>query len=367
MLAVRFHGRGDIRVEDIPEPSSPPPGWVRVRVDACGICGTDVEEYTQGPLVVPTTPHELSGRCAPLTLGHEVVGEVVEVGRDVALPVGVRVAVETNMFCGQCRWCSRREFQLCDKLATLGLMADGGLAEQLLAPAYMCIPYDDGVPAEQAALAEPLSVAVRALRRARFSPGMTVGIVGAGAVGLLAMQVARAAGAEAVIVVEPHQSRRDLAMQLGADAAVSPQESEEAAQAATRGAGLDVTVEAGGSPAAAGSAIRLARRGGRCVLLGVFDDTVPVDMTDLLFGEKEVIASLSHVYDVDFVEAVRLIESGRIDVAPLITDRIALSDVVTAGFQPLLQASDEHLKVVVFPNADLLPPRAASAVAGVAT
>src|SRR3954452_9177682 len=122
MLAARLHGRGDVRVENVAELPAPPPGWVRIRVHACGICGTDVEEYTAGPVLVPTVPHVLSHRAAPLTLGHEVVGEVVEVGPDVLLPVGARVAVETNMFCGECFWCQRREFQLCAKLASLGLM-----------------------------------------------------------------------------------------------------------------------------------------------------------------------------------------------------------------------------------------------------
>jgi (R,R)-butanediol dehydrogenase/meso-butanediol dehydrogenase/diacetyl reductase len=353
MLAARLHGRGDLRVDHLPDPAAPPAGWVRLRIDACGICGTDVEEFTAGPVLVPTEPHVLSHRSAPLTLGHEAVGEVIEVGAGVTLAVGTRVAVDGNMFCGECFWCSRREFQLCAKLASLGLMADGGLAEQMLAPAFMCIPYGDHVAPEHAALAEPLSVAVRAIRRARVTTGTTVGIVGAGAVGLLALQVARAAGAETIVCVERHPHRRELALRLGADIAVAPHEAALGADELTGGIGLDVTIEAAGNAEAAASTVRLARRGGRAVLLGVFDDVVPIDMIDFLFGEKEIIASLSHVYDVDFVEAVKLIDSGRIDVAPLISDRISLPDVVTAGFEPLVANSDRHLKVMVFPQASL--------------
>jgi (R,R)-butanediol dehydrogenase/meso-butanediol dehydrogenase/diacetyl reductase len=341
MLAARLHGRGDLRVDHLPEPPAPPPGWVRLRIDACGICGTDVEELTAGPVLVPRTP---------LTLGHEAVGEVIEVGAGVELRVGTRVAVDGNMFCGECFWCARREFQLCAKLASLGLMADGGLAEQMLAPAFMCIPYGDHVPAEHPALADPLSVADRAIRRARITPGTTVGIVGAGAVGLLALQVARAAGAKTIVCVERHPHRRELALQLGADIAVAPHEAALGADELTAGVGLDVTIEVAGNAEAAASTVRLARRGGRAVLLGVFDDVVPIDMIDFLFGEKEIIASLSHVYDVDFVEAVRLIDSDRIDVAPLITDRISLADVVTEGFEPLVARGDEHLKVMVYPQ-----------------
>ena len=105
MRAVRWHGRRDIRVDEVDEPGTPAPGWVRLRVAACGICGTDVEEYRDGPLAVPLEPNPLSGRCAPLTLGHESIGIVEEVGEGVALEPGTSVAVEGNMTCGSCFWC----------------------------------------------------------------------------------------------------------------------------------------------------------------------------------------------------------------------------------------------------------------------
>lgn len=350
MRAARLWGRGDLRVEEVADPGSPPGGWVSVRIEACGICGTDVEEFTAGPNIVPTEPHPLTGRHVPLILGHEAVGVIEEVGAGVSLAPGTRVAVEANLFCGQCWWCRRHEYQLCPQLASLGLMADGGLAERMLAPSYMCIPFADHVPAEAAALAEPLSVVVRAVRRADLCLGSTVGIVGAGTIGLLAVQTARIVGARRVLVVERLEQRRRLALELGADAAVTPEEAAEAGLELTDGVGLDVTLEAAGNPAAAVSAVRLARRGGRAVLLGVFDAPVPVDMMDLLMGEKEIMASLSHVYDTDFATAVSLIERGQIRTAPLVSDRIPLEDVVEKGFKALVTEPDEHLKVIVTPN-----------------
>lgn len=350
MRAVRWHGRRDVRLEDVPQPESPGAGWVRLAVEACGICGTDVEEYTSGPIMVPTSPNALSGQSAPLTLGHEAVGVVTEVGPDVELPLGTRVAVEANMFCGSCFWCLRHDYQLCPSLCSLGLMADGGLAEQLLAPAYMCIPYGDHVPAEHAALAEPLSVAVRATRRAGITLGTTVGIMGAGTVGLLCVQAARLAGARTVVVVERHEARRKLALKLGADVAVAPEEALTAGLDLTGGIGLDVTIEAAGNAAAAAFAVTLARRGGRAVLLGVFSEAVPIDMMDLLLGEKTVLASLSHVYDVDFTTAVHLIDRGQVELEPLITDRITLADVVEGGFEALIADPAAHLKIMVTPN-----------------
>lgn len=350
MRAVRWHGRRDVRLEDVPEPESPREGWVRLAVEACGICGTDVEEYTSGPVMVPTTPNALSGRMAPLTLGHEAVGVVTEVGPGVELEAGTRVAVEANVFCGSCFWCLRHEYQLCPSLSSLGLMADGGLAEQLIAPAYMCIPYGDHVLAEHAALAEPLSVAVRAARRAGITLGSTVGIIGAGTVGLLCVQAARLAGARTIVVVERHEERRKLALKLGADVAVLPEEAPAAGLDLTGGIGLDATIEAAGNAAAAAFAVTLARRGGRAVLLGVFPEAVPVDMMDLLLGEKTVLASLSHVYDVDFTTAVHLIDRGQVELEPLITDRISLSDVVERGFEALIADPAGHLKIMVTPN-----------------
>ncbi|HZQ26523.1 MAG TPA: 2,3-butanediol dehydrogenase [Acidimicrobiales bacterium] len=350
MLAARWWGRDDVRVEDIDDPGDPPAGWVRLRVQACGICGTDVEEYTSGPVIIPTAPHPLTGCMPPLTLGHEAVGIVESRGEGTTLEVGTPVAVESNLFCGRCWWCRRGEYQLCPDLASLGLMGDGGLAEVMLAPEYMCIPFSTDVSAEQAALAEPLSVAVRAVTRAGIGLGSTVTVLGAGTVGLLTVQAARLAGARIVVAVERLPERRALAQQLGADLAVSPEDAAEAVVDATDGLGPDVAIEVAGNAAAAAAAVRLLRPGGRAVLLGVFDDTVPIDMVDFLMHEKTVTTSLSHVYDQDFTNAVSLIDRGAVQLDPLVTDRISLAEVIEKGFKALVAEPGEHLKVVVLPN-----------------
>ena len=350
MQAVRWHGRRDIRVEQVAAPAAAPPGWVRIRVEACGICGTDVEEFRDGPLAVPLTPNPLSGRCAPLTLGHETVGVVVEAGDGVAIEPGTRVAVEGNMTCGTCFWCLRGTYALCPMLATLGQQADGGLAEEMLAPAYLCVPYSDHLPADTAALAEPLSVAVRAIQRAGIGPGSSVAVIGAGSIGLLIVQAARIAGAETIVAVEHHEHRRSLATLLGATAAVAPEDAAELADDLTSGIRFDATLEAAGNARAARAAIDLARKGGRSVLLGVYDDAISIPMLQFLLGEKEIYASLSHTHDGDFPEAVRLLNDGAVDVSPLVSDRIALTDVVAGGFEELLAHPEQHLKILVYPN-----------------
>lgn len=356
MLAARWWGRKDVRVEQIPDPGPLDDGWVRVRVEACGICGTDMEEYELGPVLVPVRSHPLTHRCAPLTLGHEGVGVIEEVGPGVtSLTVGTRVAIETNLSCGTCWWCVRGQTQLCPMLASLGLMGDGALAEVMIAPASMCAPFSTDVPIDHAALAEPLSVAVRAVRKAGVQLGSIVGVVGAGTVGLLTVQVARLSGASTILVVDRLKQRRDLAIKLGADAAVSPEDAAEAALAMSDGRGLDICVEAAGNAAAAEAAIRLTRKGGRSMLLGVFDAPVQVPMIDILMGEKEVHASLSHNFNTDFLPAVDLIDRGVVELAPLITDRIALADVVDQGFLALAGAPEDHLKIIVYPNGTPAP------------
>jgi (R,R)-butanediol dehydrogenase/meso-butanediol dehydrogenase/diacetyl reductase len=351
MKAARWHARRDVRVEDVPDVGHPAAGSVRLRVEACGICGTDVEEYLYGPNLVPLEPNPLTGSRAPLTLGHEVVGVIEEAGSGVALKAGTRVAVEANLFCGECYWCQRRQFPLCVKLASMGLHTDGGLAEYMLAPEYMCLPYSDSTSSAHMALAEPLSVAVRAIDRSALGPGDTIAILGAGAIGLLCAQVARAAGAGTVVVIDTHDKRRELAKGFGVDAVATPDEAPELLAELTHGVGPDVTVEAAGNPAATRAAVQLVRKGGRTVALGVYDADVAVPMMDLLMAEKTLLASLSHVYDTDFARAVRYIDEGTIDVAPLITDRIGLDDVVSKGFEALAQNPADHLKVLVFPGA----------------
>jgi hypothetical protein len=154
MRAAVWHARNDIRVEDVPAPSAPGPGEVIIRVGACGICGTDLEEYRAGPLFIPTdAPNPLTGRMAPLILGHEFAGEVVEVGRGVTeFRVGDRLAPDVLITCGSCFWCQRHQLSLCDSMAALGLMGDGGLAEYCRLPVNMAVKLPHGLSDDHAGI-----------------------------------------------------------------------------------------------------------------------------------------------------------------------------------------------------------------------
>lgn len=344
MLALRWHARADVRLDDIPPPPPPRSREVQLRVAACGICGTDVEEYRNGPIFIPVgVPNPLTGRAAPLTLGHEFAGEVVAVGAGVTSPrPGDRVAVDTLIFCGTCYWCQRHQVNLCERLAALGLMADGGLAELCNAPVHTLLPLPDTVSDEAGALAETLAVAVRALRRGRLVVGERVAVIGAGAVGLMALQAAIASGATTVTVVEPRAERRRLATELGASAVLSP--------AGVLDVEADMVVECSGSVSAVVSAIQAARKGGRIVLVGIYGQPSEVNFLDLVGTEKELIGSLSHVYDEDFAAALALLGRGAVRAEPLVSDRVPLERALEDGLLALVREPQAHLKIIIQPS-----------------
>jgi (R,R)-butanediol dehydrogenase/meso-butanediol dehydrogenase/diacetyl reductase len=297
-------------------------------------------------------PNPLTGRQAPIILGHEFVGEAVEVGTGVAnLRPGDRVAPDVLLYCGDCYWCRRHQVMLCEQMAALGLSGDGGLAEYCKAPAAMCLKVPNGLAFEQAALAEPLAVAIRAVRRGRVGLGETVAIFGGGTIGLFCLQAARNAGASAVYVVEPHAWRRQLASRLGAAGTIDPGEGDPAEQLrALTDIGPDVVIDASGAPAATLGAIDAARKGGRVVVVALPLAAAPLNFLSIVGTEKEILGSLSHVYDEDFAAALQLLGDGRVRAEPLISDRIPLADLLPRGLHRLEAQSADTLKILVRPS-----------------
>ncbi len=353
MLAARWHGRRDVRVERISVPV-PGPGEVLLRVRWCGICGTDVEEYREGPTVIPVDrPNPITGQRAPVTLGHEFAGTVVAVGDGVAaFAPGDRVAPDVCLFCGTCRYCLRHEFALCESWATIGFHADGGLAEYARVPAALCRPLPASIGEDEAALIETTEVAVRAIRHGAVHLGDTVAVVGDGAVGLIVAQVARAAGATRVVLLGHRPARLAVGLRLGADAAIDTGDAAwpEAFADATAGLAADVTVECGGTSGAIRDSIAATRKGGRVVLLAVTSAPIPVDTWPIVAGELTVVGSVQHHFDEDLPAAIDLIASGRVDVRSLITRRIPLERVVADGFEARHDPDDIKVLVATAPE-----------------
>lgn len=342
MRALRWHGRRDVRVDEIAEPALPRSNEVTVEVEWCGICGTDLEEYLHGPLLIPTTPHPLTGQSAPLVLGHEVSARVITAGADTSLRPGQLVALDGYYFCGSCAYCRRHELQLCETWGHIGLSAAGGLAERMTVPAQMAIPATTEIRSDLLALAEPFSVAVRAARRARIRSGARVAVLGAGTIGLAVLQVARHLGAAETVVADPAGDRRAIATALGAQVVES---------AGGLGGGYDVVVDCTGSSTALGQGIAALARGGSLVAVGIPVTDAVVDLRRVVLEELTILGSIGHVWDEDFSSAVELLCAGAVDAAPLITHRLPLDRAVDEGFRLLADRGDEAvLKVLVSPK-----------------
>jgi (R,R)-butanediol dehydrogenase / meso-butanediol dehydrogenase / diacetyl reductase len=342
VLALRWHGRGDVRLDDIDPLPPPGPGEVQVQVRCCGICATDVEEFRNGPIFIPTEPHPLTGRMAPITLGHEVCGIVRDVGPGVDAPQpGQRVALDTVISCGGCYWCLRHQLNRCERMATLGLSYDGGLAECCNVPAPATTVLPDGVSDAAGAMMEILAVGVRALRRGRLQLGDRVCVVGGGATGLMAGQAARASGAAEVGLVELAPERREIASEVGLDwTEVSSPD----------GLDADLVLECSGNPEAIADAVRACRPGGRVVLVGLYGAAVGFDFLSLVEHEREVIGSLSHVYDEDFPAALALLGGGQVWAEPLVSHRVPLRRALEDGLLPLASDPSGRLKILVEPG-----------------
>jgi (R,R)-butanediol dehydrogenase/meso-butanediol dehydrogenase/diacetyl reductase len=353
MRACVWHGRKDVRVEDVPDPPPPPKDQVKVEVAFCGICGTDLHEYLGGPIYIPVRePHPLTGAQAPLVLGHEMSGVVVEVGSEVSrVEVGDRVALCPIIGCLKCRWCKSGLMGICPNVAFLGVSwHGGGFAKYVNVYEYMCYQLPPEVSFDVGALVEPFAATVRAIKRARVKPHETVAIIGAGPVGLMALQAARISGAKQVISIEPAARRKELAYKCGASVVIDPldQNPQEAVRESTGGEGADVVVECAGLENTGMLAGHVASRTGRIVVMGVFEQPALLDYTDVVYGEKQIMGSMGG-YGV-FDEAIGMMAGGRFDGDVLITGRIALDDIVERGFQALIEHKEEHVKILVRPD-----------------
>jgi len=359
MKAAVWHGRLDVRVEDVAEPQSPSRGQVKVQIVWCGICGTDLHEYLGGPIYIPTDkPHPMTGVLAPVILGHEASGEVVETGPDVSrIRIGDRVGLCPIIGCRACKWCRSGLMGLCPTVAFLGTSWHGGaFAEYVNVYEYMCYKLPPEVPYELGAMAEPFAAAYRAVKRAGVSGGQMVAIVGSGPIGLMALQSATIQGAEQIVVFEPAQKRQELARRCGATAVIDPTQADpvQAMAELTGGVGADVVVECAGVRATGLLAGRVARRRGKVVVMGVFEHPAPLDYTDLVYGEKTVMGSMGG-YGV-FDEAIQAMADGKFVGERLITGKIHLDNIVTDGFQALIEHKEEHAKIMVAPVSDTHAP-----------
>lgn len=330
MKAAVLHAPGVIKCEEVPIPRLID-GEALVKVKAAGVCGSDIRRVmVTGTYHFPTIP------------GHEFAGEVVEVAGEAGnVRPGDRVVVIPLIPCGRCDFCRVGDYALCDDYDYLGSRTDGGFAEYVKAPARNLIPIPDGVDYETAAATEPAAVALHGLRRARIEPGDSLAVLGAGPIGVLVAQWARALGAKAVYLVDTVEEKLELAKRLD----FLPENCIDAGKAdpiqaikdRTGGRGVSLVVEAAGVPATLKGSLEIAGKGGRVLLLGnpQEDVTLPAKLISGILRKQLTLCgtwnSEFRPYPVnEWKLTLDFMARGLIKVLPLISHRFSLEDVAEA-------------------------------------
>ena len=346
MLAARLHGPRDLRVERVPVPGPPGAGQVLLRVKTTGVCGSDLHSYHDAR--IGDTAIE-----GPFVIGHEFSAVVDAVGPGASdgghqpLAVGTRVAVDPAQPCGRCESCDQGHPNLCHRLHFCGNFPDGGsLCEWMHMPARSCFPVPGAIDDTQAALIEPLGVALHAVDLARIRVGDTVAIIGAGAIGLLILQLVRLAGASVVFVSDKFPWRLALAERWGArPLPCDGPDPSGILSRETRGRGVDVAIEAAWADHSIGQATDAVRLGGRVVLVGIPGDDRLV-MKHSTARRKGLTVRLSRRMKHVHRRAIGLILDGRVDLSTLVTHRFPLARAAEA-FQLNAAYGDGVVKVVI--------------------
>ena len=343
MLVGLVTGRHQLELQELPDPE-PAPGKAVVQIKYCGICGTDLHAYQSG------NPYN------PAICGHEWSGTVSASPTNVDFKEGDRVAIGIANACGHCPSCSRGDAAHCETAFTgligLGPLAarHGGFASAIAVDASRLYPVVPDLDDVQAAMLEPATVAVHAVRRTEIRLGDAVVVIGGGPIGLLVLQCAKAAGAGMVLLVEPQKTRRDLAITLGADICVDPTSNIDTATKINTHlaqAGADVVFECAGVPDAIESAVAFTRRGGVVSLVGV--PNAPSQITGATWLVKEVRLSTSLGYQREEFEVTQgLVADGRIQLSPMHTSTVGLEGMADAFTR--LSSAPEEVKVLVDPN-----------------
>ncbi|WP_433047055.1 zinc-dependent alcohol dehydrogenase [Dactylosporangium sp. CS-033363] len=336
-LTARFHAAGDVRLAEEPTPE-PAPGESLVEVTAVGLCGSDLHWWSEGGIGDARIAHPIVG-------GHEMAGIVRGGELD-----GVRVAIDPAIPCHECDLCRLGHPNLCRHIVFAGHgFKDGGLQRYLQWPTNRLHPLPDQLTNADGAMLEPLGVAIHAADLGHIALGADVAVLGAGPIGLLLIQVARAAGAARVIATDPLPHRREAALHYGADGALDPAAQDFVAALAdfTDGRGTDVAFEIAGTDAAIESAIESVRPGGRVVLGGI-PSTDQSSFPAAAARRKGLTFAMVRRMKEVYPRAMSLVTAGRVDVRSLVTHRYPLTEVAEAFATAEARAG---LKVIVEPSA----------------
>ncbi|GCF11236.1 alcohol dehydrogenase catalytic domain-containing protein [Dictyobacter arantiisoli] len=350
MKAVRYYGPQDVRVEEVPKLGKPKPDEVLLQILAASICGTDASQYRHPTMIPLYQTHPVSGQSGPVTLGHEVVGRVIEKGSAVEhLQIGERVVPGSGWWCGECPPCRAGRINICERYFLYGIQAHGGLAEQALFPAKMCVRVPAGCSNMAAALAQPTAVALHAVNRIRRSGTHSIALFGAGNIGSLLLAVLQAQKTEAfpLIVIDIDPGRLATAQLLGASHLINAREQEAKDAVLTLlPEGVDIAIEATGLPAQIQQALTVVRRGGILLQVGIPSQPVELSLETMVTQEKTILSSNGQICPSDLPAALDLFATT--DLATRLRTRIITLDrVVPDGLLPLVEHRAQEKVIVV--------------------
>ncbi|MGM7637139.1 2,3-butanediol dehydrogenase [Bacillus sp. Hm123] len=349
MKSARWYKAKDIRVENVEEPQITT-GKVKIKVEWTGICGSDLHEYAAGPIFVPVdAPHPISKDIAPIIMGHEFSGTVVEVGDGVTkVNVGDPVVVEPILSCGECGPCKKGKYNLCDGLGFHGLSGGGGgFAEYTMVDEHMVHKMPEGLSFEQGALVEPAAVALHSVRLSKLKAGDKAAVFGTGPIGLLVIEALKAAGASEIYAVELSPERIAKAEELGA-IVVNPAEVDAVAKLKELSdGGVDVAFEVTGVPVVLQQAIDCTNFEGETVIVSIWESGAEIQPNNIVLKEKTVKGIIA--YRDIFPAVMELMKQGYFQAEQLVTKRIQLDDIVTEGFDALMKEKNQ-VKILVKPE-----------------
>ncbi|CZT17987.1 related to threonine dehydrogenase and related Zn-dependent dehydrogenases [Ramularia collo-cygni] len=359
MRAARFHGAGDIRVEDVPVPEAKA-GEVLIEVEWCGICGTDLHEYLIGPLVVnrKEKPHTITGAHVPVILGHEFCGRIVKTAEGSDLKLGQAVMVDPRINCKSCHSCASGIDNLCGEWGFLGLNGNsGGFSEYAAVEPKMCYPLPDDVNMDEASLIEPLCVGRHALAVTSIKDysKLSVLVLGGGPIGLSVIWNLRAVGVDKIIVSEPSKLRQEHTRDL-ADHVLDPITDNigEGCRFLTSGLGVDVVFDCAGVPAGLEAGMDAARTRATYVNVAGWEKPFVMPMAPAMFKEMTIKFSIAYDHE-DFEQVTKDFVAGKFEgVGKMITSRILVEDLAEKGFEELIHKKDLHVKIVATPKKTLL-------------
>lgn len=336
MKSAIFYGKHSMKVEDVNKPNIGKDD-VLIKVMACGVCGTDVHIYEGDEGAAECTP--------PTILGHEFSGIVEAVGEGVTnVKVGEKVCVDPNNICGECYYCREGIGHFCEAMIGIGTTTNGGFAQYCSVNKKQVYRIDENTTFEAGAMAEPVACCLHGIDMCDIKPGSTVMVIGGGMIGLIMLQLAKLEGAHKIVLLEPVQGKRDMAKKLGADICIDPlNEDVEAILKANGIERINTVIECAGLKSTIKQAIEYAGKNSTVMMFGLTKPNDTIDIKPFDIFKKEVVLKSSFINPYTQDRAVKLINSGKIDVTSMVYEVCSLEKLEKVLSSPELRSKGKYI------------------------